>query len=366
MSRSRQNLKITVLGLLLVVTPMLMAGCGVQTRSIIGRQPQLTRVTYTHKQLTSLPEPQGRIPVCVYNFRDQTGQYKPLPNVSSFSTAVTQGGASFLIQALKDSNWFVPVERENINDLLTERKIVRAVFKKNGNAQNKGLPPLEYARLMISGGITAFETNTVTGGAGAWYFGTGGAVEHRQDQVTIHLRAVDINSGRILKSLSTTKTIYSHRVQAGFFRFLSFEKIGQAEAGFTTNEPAQMCVAAAIQKAVIALVVEGIKDGLWTLKDKKGMKNPVVQDYLEEARAEPILVEVDPKAKRSVRKKGKKAGSGNIESKKQNKIKQVSHEMEHKTPRAGNRPNKGKSLKEELKEHARHRIEADGSGGEAI
>jgi len=317
MRNPSQKASLRLMVFLVIMGLLLLSGCGVQTRSIIGREPQLTRVTYTQKQLTSLPEPQGKIPVCVYNFRDQTGQYKPQPNVSSFSTAVTQGGASFLIQALKDSGWFVPVERENINDLLTERKIVRAVFKSNDDGSGqKDLPPLEYARLMISGGITAFETNTVTGGAGAWYFGTGGSVEHRQDQVTIHLRAVDVNSGRILKSISTTKTIYSDRVQAGFFRFLSFEKLGQAEAGFTTNEPAQMCVAAAIQKAVIALVVEGIKDDLWGLKSKKDMSNPIVQDYLKEIKAEPVLIEVDPKAQTSNRKKNKAGQEDSVQSRK--------------------------------------------------
>jgi curli biogenesis system outer membrane secretion channel CsgG len=36
----------------------------------------------------------------VYGFRDQTGQYKPTP-ASSFSTSVTQGAASMLMDALR-------------------------------------------------------------------------------------------------------------------------------------------------------------------------------------------------------------------------------------------------------------------------
>ena len=76
----------------------------------------------------------------MYGFRDQTGQYKSAPD-SSFSTAVTQGGAALLIKALKDSGWFVPVERENLQDLLTERKIVRALEPAPAkDAQPAGFP----------------------------------------------------------------------------------------------------------------------------------------------------------------------------------------------------------------------------------
>ena len=64
---------------------------------------------------------QSRIPVSVR--RDQTGQYKPQANVSSFSTAVTQGATSMLTQMLLESGWFLPMERENLQNPLTERKI---------------------------------------------------------------------------------------------------------------------------------------------------------------------------------------------------------------------------------------------------
>ena len=60
---------------------------------------QLTRTTSSHNDLISLPRPSGRIPVSVYGFRDQTGQYKHQTGVSSFSTAVTQGATSILLQA---------------------------------------------------------------------------------------------------------------------------------------------------------------------------------------------------------------------------------------------------------------------------
>jgi curli production assembly/transport component CsgG len=275
--------KIVLIGLAgLLLT---LAGCYAPVQEFATQAPTLTQVPYTHEQLRTLPSPKGKIPVSLYSFRDQTGQYKPLPGVSSFSTAVTQGATSMLIQALKDSGWFLAVEREGLQDLLTERKIIRAALKENGKASKSSvkLPPLEYGHILLEGGITSYETNTVTGGLGARYWGLGGSVEYRQDRVSVHLRAVDIRSGRILKSVSTTKTILSKKVDASLFRFLSFKRLLEIEGGFTTNEPTQLCVAAAIDKAVIALIVEGVVDGLWTLKDPKQMNNQVIQDYLVEA-----------------------------------------------------------------------------------
>src|SRR3546814_17945708 len=79
----------------------------------------LTPATPSTRDLLKLPDPKGKIVVAVYGFRDQTGQYKPAPD-SSFSTSVTQGAASMLVKALKDSGWFTPVERESLQELLTE------------------------------------------------------------------------------------------------------------------------------------------------------------------------------------------------------------------------------------------------------
>ncbi|WP_338606666.1 CsgG/HfaB family protein [Desulfoferula mesophila] len=260
--------------------------------------PHVSRISHTYKDLVSLPSPKGKIRVSVYSFRDMTGQYKPQPNVSSFSTAVTQGAVNILLEALKRSKWFIPVERDGLQSLLTERKIIAAANRKNGAGEAQ-LPALEFANVLLQGGITAYETNTLTGGFGARYFGIGGSTQYRMDQVTVHLRAVDVNSGRILKSISTTKTIFSYEVDAGVFQFISYKKLLEIEAGFSQNEPVQMCVAAAIEKAVIAMVIEGVQDGLWALKDPEQINSPVFKDYEEESQrlaTEAELKRVEAKA----------------------------------------------------------------------
>jgi len=103
-----------------------LAACApLQQPAELANAAQLTPPTPSTHDLLKLPAPKGKIVVAVYGFRDQTGQYKPAPD-SSFSTSVTQGAASMLIKALKDSGWFTPVERESLQELLTERRIVRA------------------------------------------------------------------------------------------------------------------------------------------------------------------------------------------------------------------------------------------------
>ena len=286
--------KLKLLGLLVIMASI--AACGVPMSEFDIMPPQVSRISHTYKQLTTLPPPKGKIRVSVYNFRDQTGQYKPLPNVSSFSTAVTQGAVNMLLEALNRSRWFIPVERDGLQSLLTERKIIAAA-KRNGNNgnnnnNNSGLPPLEWANILLQGGITAYETNTLTGGFGAKYWGLGGSTQYRMDQVTVHLRAVDVNTGRILKSVSTTKTILSYEVDVGIYRFLTFKKLLEIEAGYSQNEPVQMCVAAAIEKAVIAMVLEGVMDGLWYLKNPEDINAPVVKEYQKETQRVAVQAEL--------------------------------------------------------------------------
>lgn len=229
--------------------------------------------TESHSDLQSLPQPAGKIPVSVYSFRDQTGQYKPAPS-STFSTAVTQGAASLLVKALWDSQWFRPLEREGLQNILTERKIIRS-----GNGNDQNIPQLATANLIIEGGIVGYDSNIKTGGEGAKYFGIGVSEEYRVDQVTVTLRAVDTLSGEIINAVTTTKTLYSKGLQGGVFRFVKFKRLLEMEAGFTTNEPAQLAVLDAIETAVIRLVVTGIEKRHWQTAHNDEAANPVFAAY---------------------------------------------------------------------------------------
>ena len=94
--------------------------------SVVKSNARLTPVSEVTLDLNRLPLPRQKIPVAVYGFRDQTGQFKPSPD-SLNSSLVTQGSSSMLVKALRDSGWFLPVEREGLQNLLTERRIIRAI-----------------------------------------------------------------------------------------------------------------------------------------------------------------------------------------------------------------------------------------------
>ena len=244
---------------------------------------QLTPISQSHQDLTSLPEPKGLIAVSVYGFRDLTGQYKPTPD-SSFSTAVTQGAGAMLTKALKDSKWFIPVEREGLQNLLTERKILRATEKQLNSSND--LPPLLPASVLLEGGIIAYESNVTTGGIGARYFGVGANELYRTDQVTISMRTVDIRTGRILNSVSTTKTILSRKLAGDVFQFVQFKRLFEGELGYTRNEPVQLCVLDAIEAGLVHLIAQGILDKNWALKDSEKINSEVLQLYIEEQQSQ--------------------------------------------------------------------------------
>ncbi len=239
-----------------------------------------------HEALVSLPKPVEPIYASVYKFRDQTGQYKTLENGSSFSTVVTQGATSILLKAMEDSGWFVPVERENQNNLLTERQLIRSsqqqYIAENPGIQIDVLPPLTYANILLEGGIISYDHNLITGGLGMRYFGIGGSTQYRQDRVTVYLRAVSTQTGQILKTVYVSKTILSQALDGNIFRYVRFQRILEAETGFSYNEPRQIVVSDAIEKALFGLIVEGMQEGLWSANASDTELAQIYDEYNEE------------------------------------------------------------------------------------
>ncbi|HEX6395990.1 MAG TPA: CsgG/HfaB family protein [Steroidobacteraceae bacterium] len=280
----------------LALCALALAGCSMvrapsSTASWYG--PTLTPISETSRDLVQLPLPKGKIVASVYGFRDQTGQYKPAPD-SSFSTAVTQGAGSLLVKAIADSGWFIPVEREGLQNLLTERRIVRALETRPGQKPPADtLSGLLPASVLLEGGVIAYEQDVRTGGIGVRYFGIGASDQYRSDQVTVNLRAVDIRTGRVLASVSTTKTVFSFKLAGDVFRFVSFKRLLEAEAGYTTNEPAQLALRDAIEAAVIHLIVQGIRENHWSLRNPEDMESSVVRAYLDMQRGFVTRYEVE-------------------------------------------------------------------------
>ncbi|GAB3900417.1 CsgG/HfaB family protein [Spirosoma agri] len=269
---------------LLVLTTLvsLLSGCTAFFYQPTGpRRARVGEETPTTTSLRQLPPAKEKIVAAVYKFRDLTGQYKQIETGSTFSTAVTQGTTNILLKALEESNWFVPIERENVSNLLNERKIVRSSVAQFKEGEN--LPPLLFAGIILEGGVVSYDANIITGGGGLQYFSAGGSTQYRQDRVTVYLRAVATKTGKILKTIYTSKTILSQTVNASLFRYVTFKRLLETETGLTTTEPGQMAVTEAIEKAVEGLIIEGVRDGLWAAEDKQaGPMKKVLDAYQTE------------------------------------------------------------------------------------
>jgi curli production assembly/transport component CsgG len=253
--------------------------------------PVLNPVTKMNKTLRELPPPQRKVAIAVYGYTDQTGQFKESQAVQSNSRAVTQGATSVLIKALQDAGegrWFTVVERERFENLVTERRIIRDMRERylgEKELSAKALPPLLFAGVLLEGGIIGFNSNTRAGGVGARVLGIGGNVHYREDTVTMYLRAVSTKTGEVMVSVVSHKTVVSTALSAGVqgraFKFAVLDNLFEVEAGITHDEPQQIAVQQAIEKAVHAMIVEGSARGVWAFADR-GYQAKAIAKYERE------------------------------------------------------------------------------------
>lgn len=247
---------------------LLLAGC--QTgQKLDTPAAALTSPTKTTAKVVSMPAPEMPVDVAVYDFPDLTGQAKPNESFAEYSRAVTQGGADILIDILKktgNGDWFRVVERSGLKNLVQERTLIENTQKSYG--QKSGLPPVRFAGILLQGGIVGYDSNELTGGAGARYLGIGGDVQYRSDVVTVSLRAVSVQTGEILASTTTTKQIFSVQVQGSAYKFATANELLEVELGQSRNDPGALAVREGIELAVVSLAVDGVKQGLWHLRDR--------------------------------------------------------------------------------------------------
>jgi len=271
----------------------------IQSTGLSEQKPALT-TSMLKKEFETLPPPATGKPVsvAVYSFQDKTGQRRPQANVASLSTAVTQGAETFLIQSLQNvgqGKWFDVVERVGIDNLTKERTIIRQMREAYEGPNAKPLMPMQFAGMIIEGGIVGYDASTNSGGAGMRIFGIGKQTQWSQDIVTVSVRAVSVNTGKVLATVTVQKTILSTADSVSALKFFdnatqSFE----AEAGLTINEPGTYAVKATVEMAVVELIKEGAKKGVWEFK------YPPVEKVWHKGSGfepEPIAPEVVPETK---------------------------------------------------------------------
>lgn len=211
------------------------------------------------------------IVVAVYQFTDKTGQRKDSASIAKLSSAVTQGGESLLLKALADvgdGEWFRIVERVGLDNLLKERQLIRSAREEASQANI--LRPILYAGMIIEGAIVSYDTNRRTGGFGYRYLGVGPSTQYQEDIVTVSLRAVNVQTGEVVLTVNTQKTILSVATSLSTFKFFDAgTKSFENEMGSTSTEPGIYAVKAAVELAVEELVYQGEKKKLWEFKKDK-------------------------------------------------------------------------------------------------
>ena len=259
-----------MLKILLIIATLFLGGCA-SVPKIEDPKLSLSPLQEKFDNNKSLDGP--AITIAVYSFTDKTGQRKPSDKFSQLSSAVTQGAEVWVIQALKsvgNGTWFQVVERIGLENLIKERQLIRSTREQYEEEKNKQLKPLKFAGLIVEGGVVGYDSNIMTGGRGARYLGIGLQQQYRVDNVTISMRIVSVSTGEVLLTVAIEKTILSVSMGSSVFKFLDLgTRAIETETGITENEPVNYAVRAAIEQAVVEIILQGQQKGLWKFKEEK-------------------------------------------------------------------------------------------------
>ena len=257
----------------LILGLLFLSNCAISQKAGLETKPEVTEMKL-QKEFDSIPAPaQKKITVAVYSFQDKTGQRRNTPNVASFSTAVTQGAEPFLIKALQDVGqglWFDVVERVNVDNLIKERTIIKQMRDMYEGSNSKNLQPLQFAGILVEGGIIGYDSGMESGGVAYKWLGIGPQSQYSKDIVTVSLRAISVSSGKVLATITVSKTIYSTADSIAVLKvFKGGTAFFEAETGLTINEPTTLAVKTTVEAAVVELIKEGERKGIWSFKPEK-------------------------------------------------------------------------------------------------
>ena len=300
---------------IILLLSIFISGCS----STMANKGHLKTQSIAFKELETITQPEGApIIIAVYDFGDMSGQKKPGGNYASMSSAVTQGSYQILIKALQDAGqgkWFRVVERHSLASLLQERKLIRTTRQISDGEQAESLPALLFAGAYVTGGIVGYDSDVLSGGAGARVLGIGASKQYRQDIISIMLRLINVQTGEVIISTTIEKTIYSSSTNGDVFKYFDADTmLVEIEAGYSKNEPVTFAVRKAIEAGVVSLIKEGAELDLWKF-------GPTVEEMSLEAEKQ-MTEELDKLDKETKEKLDAKE-----ESKELDKLKKLNDEL---------------------------------------
>jgi hypothetical protein len=160
----------------------------------------------------------------------------------------------------------------------------------------KPLMPLQFAGIIMEGGIIGYDTGTESGGAAYRFLGIGPSTQYSKDTVTISLRAISVNTGKVLAAVTVTKIVYSTADAVAVLKYIDNKNIlagvfgnadnvnsltasmFEAETGLTINEPGTLAVKATVEAAVVELIKEGERKGVWDFKKLVAVVQPATME----------------------------------------------------------------------------------------
>lgn len=259
----------TSLTFLAFFTALLMSatGCGVMLAPKAGPAEPIQPLTDAAMELAQLPKPSGKMNAGVYGIAETTGQKKDVSGFS-YSSAVPLDLTSFVVDSIERSGFFVPFERQKLDSLNLERQIM------GGKSQ------LIPAQVLFEGAVIAYDTNVSTGGFALGWLGIIPKTQHIVDVVTVSLRAINPENGRIVQQMTIEKRVVSTEVRVGVFKFLEDNRLLESDIGYTRNQVVTRAIQEAFDRAVVDIIVQGLLEGTWTANGDLE-ENSVVRRFKE-------------------------------------------------------------------------------------
>jgi curli production assembly/transport component CsgG len=222
----------------------------------IGSVEQLA-VSTTPAQL---PAANQKIVATVYPFRLSADQ--PLqPTKNTAKTTASPDYTTIFFEVLRTSGWFVPVEYNNVDNLIngqpTKPSVPSTAVESSNPAASQG------PTIILEAGLFSHDANALSDEEASKYVTNRVSNRYRQDRATVFIRALSAQSGKVLKTIYWTRTVLSQPVDATTYRYMLVNHFNIIHTGTTTISPDQIAIVEAMKQAVSGLVIEGVRDGLW-------------------------------------------------------------------------------------------------------
>ncbi len=193
-------------------------------------------------QMEAYNGPKARIAVSRFTDKTRKGWY---------TGEIGDGMADQLVTALFNTNRYIVLERNTLDDVLQEQDLGAAGRVRADTAAAIG--EIEGAELLVVGAVTEFEGNAsgARGGVGGFGGGVLGAITggFRKAHMAIDLRIIDARTSRILAATSVEGESTDVNLGGALGGFVGGGALGGALSGWK-NTPTEKALRSCIQQAI--------------------------------------------------------------------------------------------------------------------